>query len=82
MKATVHKRVDFLICGGSAADRNTQKVRKARRFKIKVVKAEYLDACIQAKKRLPLDEFIIQPDKKDDDDEEQGDEEREEKRQK
>jgi hypothetical protein len=58
--ATVHKRVNFLICSGPALDRNTQKVRKARKLGIKIVNAEYLEACMSTGKQLPLTDYILE----------------------
>ena len=71
-KAMVHRRVNFLVTSKSAVEGNTQKVRKARKYGVKVVKVDYLVACQREKKKLPLDEYIIPKEPKGSDDEEEA----------
>lgn len=51
---TVHKRVDFMVATDSAVTTATQRIRKAHKFGIPVLRMEYIEFCTQHKK-LPSD---------------------------
>lgn len=59
--ATIHKGVEMLLVNGTACKRNTQKVRKAQKLRVPLVRAQdYLKACKAAGKKLPVDEFLAE----------------------
>jgi hypothetical protein len=50
ISSTVHKNVDFLIASDSAVEQCTQRVRKADKYDILVLKVEYVEHCRSNKK--------------------------------
>ncbi|KAH9252246.1 hypothetical protein BASA81_009848 [Batrachochytrium salamandrivorans] len=51
----------MLLVNGTACKRNTQKVRKAQKLKVPLVRAQdYLKACKAAGKKLPVNEFLAE----------------------
>ena len=45
VSSTVHKRVDFVIASDIAVENATQRIRKAHKFDIPVLKVEYVEYC-------------------------------------
>lgn len=52
--STVHKKVNFIISSDAAIKNATQKIRKALKFEIPVLKIEYIEYCYK-NKRVPTD---------------------------
>ena len=56
---TVHKRVAYVVSTEDAYKGKTQRVRKAAKYKIPVVKLEWLQECIGSKKMLDFHPFVL-----------------------
>ena len=56
---TVHKRVSYVISTDDAYRGKTQRIRKAAKYKIPVIKLEWLRECIESKKMLDFHPFVL-----------------------
>jgi hypothetical protein len=59
VSATMHKKVAFLLCTDLARRRNTQRVRKAFRFKVPLVYPEFVRECIGEDRLLDIKPFLV-----------------------
>ena len=55
----VHKRVNFVICTDSAMEQNTQRVRKAMKWNIPIVKIDWIRQCKIQKRRVDYEPYVL-----------------------
>ena len=55
----VHKRVNFVICTDSAMEQNTQRVRKAMKWNIPIVKIDWIRQCKIQKVRVDYEPYVL-----------------------
>jgi hypothetical protein len=58
---TVHKRVYVVLVDslGTAITQNTQRVRKADKFRLPVVDERFVDACVSAGRVVDISEYLV-----------------------
>ena len=55
----VHRRVAYLVATEEAANRRTQRIRKALKFDVPVVSVSFLDACDAAREPVPHEPYLL-----------------------
>ena len=59
MSNIVHVRVDYLIATQDAWQKSTQRVRKAAKLHIPVVKEDFVYACLADKATVPMEPYLF-----------------------